>query len=143
MSSQLSIPFGISDKNFVSISYLPKTAKRTARLSDDISDDKVLCHKAIPDVTTLALLYPSCQLALFGCPVRGFSVLFLSCKGKGKAVPLQAWSGPGSSRKLRFPDYIITTQDGGKIVSLKHRPPLPPRKYSWHSFLLEAAVVRE
>jgi len=25
---------------------------------------------------------------------------------KGKAVPLQAWSGPGGSRKLRFPDYV-------------------------------------
>jgi len=22
-----------------------------------------------------------------------------------KAVPLQAWSGPGGSRKLRFPDF--------------------------------------
>jgi len=27
-----------------------------------------------------------------------------SCKGKGKAVPLQAWSGAEGSRKLRFPD---------------------------------------
>ena len=40
----------------------------------------------------------------------------------GKAVPLQAWS----SRKLRFPDFMTTAQDGGKIVSLTHRPPLPP-----------------
>ena len=28
------------------------------------------------------------------------------CKGKGKAVPLQAWSGPEGSRKLRFPDFV-------------------------------------
>ena len=27
-------------------------------------------------------------------------------KGKGKAVPLQAWSGPEGSRKLRFPDFM-------------------------------------
>jgi len=27
-------------------------------------------------------------------------------KGKGKAVPLQAWSGPEISRKLRFPDFM-------------------------------------
>ena len=47
-------------------------------------------------------------------------------KGKGKAVPLQAWSGPEGSRQLRFPDFMITAQDGGKIVSLTHRPPLPP-----------------
>jgi len=45
-------------------------------------------------------------------------------KGKGKAVPLQAWSGPEGSRKLRFPDFMMT-QDCGKVVSLTHRPPLP------------------
>jgi hypothetical protein len=32
--------------------------------------------------------------------------------GKGKAVPLQAWSGPEGSRKLRFPDYKTTAEDG-------------------------------
>jgi hypothetical protein len=37
---------------------------------------------------------------------------------KGKAVPLQACSGPDGSRKLRFPDYMTTAQDGGKVVSL-------------------------
>ena len=47
-------------------------------------------------------------------------------KDKGKAVPLQAWSVPDGSRKLRFPDYMTTAQDGGKVVSLTHRPPLPP-----------------
>jgi hypothetical protein len=36
----------------------------------------------------------------------------------GKAVPLQAWSGPEGSRKLSFPDYMTTAQDGGKVVSL-------------------------
>ena len=46
-------------------------------------------------------------------------------KGKGKAGPLQAWSGQECSRKLRFPDFMITAQDGGKVVSLRHRPPLP------------------
>jgi hypothetical protein len=37
-------------------------------------------------------------------------------KGKGKAVPLQTWSGPEGSRKLRFPDYMTTAHDGGKVV---------------------------
>ena len=46
--------------------------------------------------------------------------------GKGKAVPLQAWSGSEGSRKLRFPDFMTTAQDSGKVVSLTHRPPLPP-----------------
>ena len=44
---------------------------------------------------------------------------------KGKAVPLQAWSGPQGSSKLRFPDFMTMAQDGGKVVSLTHRPPLP------------------
>ena len=65
---------------------------------------------------------------------------FYWCK-QGKAVPLQAWSGPEVSRKARFPDFMTTAQDGGKVVSLTHRPPLPPRKYSWYSFLLEAESI--
>jgi hypothetical protein len=44
----------------------------------------------------------------------------------GKAVPLQAWSGPEGSRNLRFPDYMTMAQDSGKVVSLTHMPPLPP-----------------
>ena len=46
-------------------------------------------------------------------------------KGKGKSVPLQVWSDPEGSRKLKFPDYMTTAQDDGKVVSLTHRPPLP------------------
>ena len=42
-----------------------------------------------------------------------------------KAVPLQARSGPEGSRKLRFADFVSTAQDGGKVVSLRHWPPLP------------------
>jgi len=45
---------------------------------------------------------------------------------KGKSVPLQSWNGPEGSRKLRFPDFVTTAQDGGKVVSLAHWPPLPP-----------------
>ena len=47
-------------------------------------------------------------------------------KGKCKAVLLPAWSGPEGSRKLRFPDFMTTAQDGGKVVNLTHRPLLPP-----------------
>jgi hypothetical protein len=45
---------------------------------------------------------------------------------KGKADPLQAWRGPEGSRKLRFPDFLTTAQDGGQAVSITHRPHLPP-----------------
>jgi hypothetical protein len=45
---------------------------------------------------------------------------------KGKAVALQTWSSKEVSRKLRFPVFIKTAQDVGKVVNLRHRPPLPP-----------------
>ena len=60
---------------------------------------------------------------------------------KGKAVPLQAWTIPDGSRKLRVPDFATTAHDGGKVVSLTHRPLFTPRKYSWYSFLLEAESI--
>jgi hypothetical protein len=58
-------------------------------------------------------------MRLLSCAIRRGVV-------KGKAVPLQAWSGPEGSRRLRFPDFVTTAQDDGKVVSLAHRPPLPP-----------------
>ena len=45
---------------------------------------------------------------------------------------------PEGSRKLRLPDFLTPAQDGGKVVSLTHRPLFTPRKCSWYSFLLEA-----
>ena len=42
------------------------------------------------------------------------------------SVPLHAWSGPEGSRKSKVPDFMTTAQDSGKVVSLTHRPPLPP-----------------
>jgi hypothetical protein len=33
----------------------------------------------------------------------------------GKAVPLQAWSDPEGSRKLRFPDFMTMARKGGKV----------------------------
>ena len=43
----------------------------------------------------------------------------------GKTVLLQVWNGPEGSRKLRFPDFMMS-QGGGKVVSLTHWPHLPP-----------------
>jgi len=47
----------------------------------------------------------------------------LTQMSKGKAVPLQARRGPEGSRKIMFPDFATTAQDGG---------------YSWYSFPLKA-----
>jgi len=41
------------------------------------------------------------------------------CYKKGKAVPLQACSGPEGSRKLRFPDFMTTAQDGDRLSALR------------------------
>jgi hypothetical protein len=61
-----------------------------------------------------------------GWSIGSDEVHTLNSKGKGKEVPSRAWSGPDGPRKLRFPDYMTTAQDGDKVVSLRHRPPLPP-----------------
>jgi hypothetical protein len=65
----------------------------------------------------------------------------LSQVSKGKAVPLQAWSGPEGSRKLRFPDYMTAAQDSGKVVSLTHRPPLPPENIPGTHFCSASLVL--
>jgi len=52
-------------------------------------------------------------------PVMGLLYLYLLFnKLKGKSVPLQAWSDPEGSRKLRFPDFVKTAQDGGRLSVL-------------------------
>ena len=48
------------------------------------------------------------------------------CEVKNKISPITGPRCPEGSRKLRFPDYVTMTQDGGKVVSLTHRPLLPP-----------------
>jgi hypothetical protein len=56
-------------------------------------------------------------------------------KAQGEAVPLQALMGPGGRGSLTSRQSGL---EGCKVVSPKHRSPLPSRKYSWYSFLLEA-----
>ena len=58
---------------------------------------------------------------------------FKPCKKKkGKAVPLQTWSGPEGSKKLRFPDSVTAARDGGRLSNLS-----TDHLYPWYSFLLE------
>jgi len=40
-------------------------------------------------------------------------------KGKGKAIPLQALTGPKGFRKLWFPDFVTTAQNGGRLSALR------------------------
>ena len=57
---------------------------------------------------------PGC-LSLFGISLKTGA---LDYTVKGKAVSLQARRGPEGSRKLRFPDFVTTAQDGGRLSSL-------------------------
>jgi hypothetical protein len=57
---------------------------------------------------------------------------------KGKAISLQAWTGPEGYRSSRLPNFKQSAHEGGKIVRPTHRTPLSYGKYSWYSFLLEA-----
>ena len=59
------------------------------------------------------------------------ATLRITIKVKGKAIPL-----PWGFQEVEAPRF----QDNQhmKLVSLTHRPPLPPRKYSCYSFMLEA-----
>ena len=78
------------------------------------------------DVTLRKLVFGDRRFAITCRSIFKVQAAILLVKKRGKAVSLQAWSGPEGSRKLRFPDYMTTAQDGGKVVSLTHWPPLPP-----------------
>jgi len=45
--------------------------------------------------------------------------IVVTTKGKGKEVPLQAWTGREGSRKLRFPNFVTMAQDGGRLSALR------------------------
>ena len=77
-------------------------------------------------MASLAFFFGIVVLQCFRCtvtiPVE--NGLLIICK----AVTLQAWSGPEGSRKLRFPDYMTTAQDGGKVVKPYAPAAFTPRK---------------
>ena len=99
---------------------------------------------SVLNIASFCLLYLCERLYLiidltfygWGCGMwRRYHSTRLYVHVNGKAISLQAWTGPESSSRLRLPDFK-TVHEGGK-VSPTHQPPLPPRKYSWYSFLLE------
>jgi hypothetical protein len=55
---------------------------------------------------------------------------------KGKAIPVQAWTGPEGSRRMRLPKF--KTPDTWRWYGCQPWAPaaFTQRKYSWYSFLL-------
>jgi len=51
----------------------------------------------------------------------------LSDKSEGKTVPSHFWSDPEGSRGLKFPYFMTTAHESGKVDSLTNCPTLPPR----------------
>ena len=73
-------------------------------------------HKARANTTFVGFL--SDKPAILGDTIKGTprgvhverlyldnSLLINKVKGKGKAIPLQAWTGPEGSRRMRLPDF--------------------------------------
>ena len=60
-------------------------------------------------------------VCIYACtPVMFCLLLFTSLHSKkGKSLPLQAWTAPEGSRKLRFLDFMTTAQDGGRLSALR------------------------
>ena len=74
--------------------------------------------KRLWKATFIQYLCPSVRLEKNSTPTGRLFVKF--CTGvKGKEVPLQVWRGPEGSRKLRFPDFVTTAQDGRSLSALR------------------------
>jgi hypothetical protein len=67
-----------------------------------------------------------------------FILFIIYLNVKGKAIPLQAWTGPEGSRKLRLPDFMTIGTCRWKGCQPYAPAAFTPRQYSWYSFLLEA-----
>jgi hypothetical protein len=70
-------------------------------------------------------------------PVWGFSQSFFQYSypitGLDRPLGLQEVEAPRISRQ--------SAHEGGKVVRPKQRPPLPPTRYPWYSFLLDAESI--
>jgi hypothetical protein len=57
------------------------------------------------DVSCVFSVLPSVQIKTSAAFGRIFLIFHVGKKSEGKAIPLQAWTGPDVSRRLRLPDF--------------------------------------
>jgi hypothetical protein len=65
--------------------------------------------------------------------------LFINACQKVKQSHYRPGKAPRFPACWVFQISRLSAHEDGKVVSPTHWPPLPPRKYSWYSFLSEAA----
>jgi hypothetical protein len=69
---------------------------------------------------------------------RNYSDISKSIK-KSKIILVTGCEGTQVCDRLRLPHLLANRlTEGGKVVSLRRRPPYIPQEDSWYSFLLEA-----
>ena len=76
--------------------------------------------------------FPSCTVCYSSNP----AVLTCSSNTAGKAIPLQAWTGPECFRRFRLPDFKKIDTCRWQFCQPYAPGAFSPRKYSWYSFLL-------
>jgi hypothetical protein len=65
------------------------------------------------------------------------TLVLKNLKAKGKAIPLQALTGPEDSSRLRLPDFKTIGASRWQDCQPYAPAVFTPRKYSWYSFLLK------
>jgi hypothetical protein len=109
--------------NFTCIHRSQRTQYHSSTIKRSLNIDKIILSlEYFPHLS--AELGPSSRNAYVWYEI----IVTIGHKGKGKAIPLQAWTDPEVSRRLRLPDLKTkSAHEGGKVVSPTHRPPIPPR----------------